>query len=429
MHSKRVLIATMSDCIAWASKEISPEEVEQRRAEARRNGRAAWLWPDIDIGQWRAAVDEIVSVTRHVLTGEPGRGLVCDDARAMCVAAYSSGMGPLLGLWIENGTIHAPREIEEMLRLHLSHNRRRMAHLSLVLRATVQQLNHGNIAPVIIKGMDIAFRYFPEPGARPLSDIDMFIPADSIPQAELIFSRLGYQRVPRMRAPYACDWIDPSVRQRPRTLTLVHEGDPWSIDVLGSLDKRLPTGAWIRFNALASCTGPADRPAVGRVQIMKQPLLALYLAVHFSQTLLNATTLRALELVLVIRRDSALGRFDWADFLRDAAIMGGLRFVYPALLFTEQLAPGTIPTVVMEAAAADASNNLRNVLAKLTLATAQPLDRHSVRERFMWAASWRECIYQIASELSLDGRGTPSEVASYSIGTKLWALRRRRFSA
>jgi hypothetical protein len=218
------------------------------------------------------------------------------------------------------------------------------------------------------------------------------------------------------------------VRKQPQTLTFVHENDPWSIDLLGFLNKRLPTGATIRFDELLSRASSADWRMEGRVQVMPQPLLTLYLATHFSQTLLNATVLRALELALVIRHDSAHGTLKWSDFVREARVIGGMRFVYPALIFVEQLAPGTIPADVTQAAALDASKNLRDVMGKLTLVTAQPLNRHSARERFMWAANWREGIVQIASELSFDGRGMPLEAAVYSIGTKLWALRRRRYS-
>jgi hypothetical protein len=418
----------MSDFLTWTPTEISLEEVKHRLLQARRNGLATWLWPDVDIGHWRRALDEIVSVTRKLLSGEPKAELVCDDAKAMGIAAYTSGMGPLLGFWIENGAVQAAGEIEELLRLHLFHNRRRMALLTNAMREIVEQLNVENILPVILKGMDTAFRYFPDPGARSLSDIDLFVPAASILKAEQILSRLRYQRVQRTRAPYACDWFDPTVRRMPRTLAFVHADDPWSIDVLATLDKRLPSGAWIRFDALLSRVRPAYRLPGLRAQVLEQPLLALYLAAHFSQTLLNATVSRALELVLVIRRDSAEGMLDWDEFINSANIIGGARFVYPALVFVEQLASGTIPASVMETATADASKKLRNVVARLDLGTAQPLDRHSVRERFMWATGWRDYLFQIASELSLDGRGRTLEQAAYSIGTKLWALGRRRYS-
>lgn len=418
----------MSDCLAWASTEISPEQFKNRLIQARRNGFAAWLWPDIEIGHWRTALDEIVSVTRKVLSGESRAELACDNPKAMCIAAYSSGMGPLLGFWMESGLVQASDELGDVLLLHLSHNRRRMARLAKVLCETLEHFHGANIVPVILKGMDTAFRYFPSPDTRPLSDIDMFVPAASITEAERILARLGYQRVPRTRAPYACDFVDPSVRQIPRTLTFVHEDDPWSIDLLATLDKRMPTGTNVVFDALRSRTHPVDQLGRVRAEVMKQPLLTLYLAAHFSQTLLNATILRALELVLIIRRDAAERTLDWAEFVDAAKIIGGARFVYPALVFVEQLAPNTIPPGVMEIATADASKNLRNIIARLHLAAAQPLDRHSIRERFMWTTNWRETLFQVGSELSLDGRGKPFADAVYSIGTKLWALRRRRYS-
>jgi hypothetical protein len=161
---------------------------------------------------------------------------------------------------------------------------------------------------------------------------------------------------------------------------------------------------------------------------MRQPLLALYLAAHISQTLLNVTVLRLFELALIIRRDSAEGKLDWRGFLQGASAMGGARFVYPALVFAAQLAPDTIPDDVMAAGAADAPKHLRNVIGRLTVSSAQPLDRHSVSERFMWAASGREGAKQIAGELFIDRRGRPFGQALYSIGTKLWALGRGRYS-
>jgi hypothetical protein len=346
----------------------------------------------------------------------------------MGIAGYTSGMGPLLGFWIEGGTVGAESGIAELFRTHLSHNRLRMERLSRAAREVTGKLNDAGISPLILKGMHTAFRYFPEPAARPLSDIDFFIPMESMDNAERIFAALGYRRVLRMRSPYACDWIPPSQPARPRTLSFVHEDDPWSIDVLGTLDKRLATGRCVNFANLLSCTGPADwLPATG-TRVMRQPLLALYLAVHMSQTLLNMTVLRVLELALVIRRDSADGTFDWEEFRRGASLIGGARFVYPALVFTQRLAPETIPREVLAHAAADAPKTLRRVVERLTIASAQPLRRHSVSERFMWASTGREGLRQIASELFVDGHGRPFGEALYRIGSKLWAAGRGRYS-
>jgi hypothetical protein len=108
--------------------------------------------------------------------------------------------------------------------------------------------------------------------------------------------------------------------------------------------------------------------------------------------------------------------------------MGGPRFVYPAFAFAEELAAGIVPAEVMSAAAADAAKNLRSVIERLTVASAQPLKRHSLGERFMWARTGREYLTQIAGEFFIDGHGRPLDRALYGIGTKLWALGRGRYS-
>ena len=144
--------------------------------------------------------------------------------------------------------------------------------------------------------------------------------------------------------------------------------------------------------------------------------------------MLNVTVLRVLELALVIRRDAAEETFDWNEFLRDSSLIGGARFVFPALMFTKQLAPETIPDDVMVEAAVDAPKNLRRAVERLSVASAQPLRRHSLSERFMWAGTGREGLRQIASELFVDGQGRPTGEALYRIGSKLWALGRGRYS-
>ena len=389
-------------------------------AKARRSGYPAWLWPDVPVENWRSAVDAIVDVARKVLASGSKPSLPGSDARALGLAGYTSGMGPLLGFWVESGIATAETEIAELFALHLSHNRRRMDRLFEVARETIKRLNESDISPLILKGMHTAFRYFPEPGLRPVSDIDMYIPMESMRKAERVFAELGYKPALRMRSPYACDWIAPSQPASPRTLTFVHQ------DVHAG--RRLIQHEQIRFGNPLPCSERADWFPGRQAFVMRQPLLALYLAVHLSQTLLNVTVLRVLELAVVVRRDFSAGRLDWNAFLRAASAMGGLRFAYPALSFVAQLGSDIIPHEVMAAAIEDAPANLREAVGRLTIASAQPLDRHSVSERFMWAGTAREGVRQIASEVFVDGQGRPFRHALYSIGSKLWALGRGRYS-
>jgi hypothetical protein len=408
---------------------LTRDEVRARMEQARRNGYAGWLWPDVPLEDWRATVEDIARVTRGVLRADGHVVLEDCEPKTASVAGYTSGMGALLGHWIETGAVDTTPALAGVFGLHLSHNRARMAKLAATAHDIVEGLDAAGAAPIVVKGMHTAFAYFPEPGARTLSDIDLYVPMESMPAAELMLAAGGYRCIPRLRAPYACDWVPSGQREEPHTLAYVHQDDPWFFDVQGSLNRRLLTGKQVTLDALFSPAATMTWPLSTRGRVLRQPLFALHLAAHISQILLSATLQRVVELILVIRKDEASGALRWDEFLAGAEKIGGGRLVYPALAFCEQLAPGTVPAHVLEACRADAPRNLRQVVGNLSVGTAQPLRRHSFRERFMWAGTWRERLQQVAGEFALDGRRQPLPATLRSVGTKLWALRRGRYTA
>jgi Uncharacterised nucleotidyltransferase len=410
------------------SNELSREAVRERFAWARRNGFATWLWPDINPKDQRGAAEAVVQATCLILSGEKDVALECNDARMVGLEGYLSGMGPLLGYWIETGRLTAAQDVAHEMRLQLAHNRKRMTHLAAVSQSVANQLFMAGIEPLFFKGMHTAFIYFPEPGVRPLSDIDIYIPPEKMPEAEYILSTLGYEREMCFRDPYMCDWTLPSVRREPRTLTYVHCDDPWNLDVQASLNRRLPTGEMVLLDRLLPMTDRRPWPLSASAQILSQPFLTLHLAAHVSQVLQSASLLRLVELVLIIRADSLSGLLDWNAFLAGAVTLGG-RFIYPALFFCEKLAPGTIPQHVLAACRDNTPAKVRAVIEALPLAAIQPLGRHSLRERFMWARGWRGVRDQLICELILDGQGLSPGRTLYNYGTKLLALSRRRLTA
>jgi hypothetical protein len=409
--------------------ELSAETVEERIRWARRRGYASWIWPDVPVENWRSAARAITDVVRKVLAGETGVVLACDDPRAASLAGYTSGAGPLLGYWIESRVVQTSEEMAAVFQLHLAHNRERMAELSRIAKEAVSKLAKAGVRPLVVKSMHTAFCYFPEPGARTASDIDIVVSMEQIPAAESVFAELGYNRIFRFGSPYSCDWVLPSAPRAPRTLMYVHRSDPWGFDVQGTLNRRLPTGVQMRLDAVYRPGEAEAWKLSGDGAALPQPLLALHLAAHVSEALMNATLQRLVELIFVIRTDVAAGRLRWQEFLEAADAIGGRRFVYPALMLCEKLAPDTIPRGVLEACAADAPGNLRALMKRLSIEDAQPLGKHSLRERFMWAGNWTKRFQQLAGEFALDGRQQPLGRTLYSVGTKLWALRRGRCTA
>jgi hypothetical protein len=407
-------------------RELSPEDVRERIRRARRSGFSSWLWPEIPIGDWREAMSEIARATSAVLGGAWRCTLAASNTAAMGLAGYTSGMGPLLGHWIRSGQVTSSAGAEELLCAHLGENRVRMDRLAETAQGIVEELAKAAVDVTVFKGMHTAFSYFPEPAARPLSDIDLYIPPPRIIAAESVLSDMGY--APRLQRgdPYMCDWAKPSLRREPHTLLCLHRDDFWSFDIQNSLSRRLPTNARIELDRLVPACGGGRWPLSPAARVLEQPLLTLLLAAHTAHGLYNSTLLRICELVLVIRKDIAAGALCWESLLAGGDEIGGVRYLYPALFFCEKLVPGTVPEKVLACCRADAPENLRALLPTLDIAELQPLGRHSLRERFLWAGTWSEWLRQLAAELALDPQGRSLERTLRSLGNKVWGLSHRR---
>src|SRR5688500_16525715 len=113
-----------------STRNLTEEEFFHRVSWATRQGTPHWLWPDVATHAWQEALDGIERVSRDILTSGKAMNPLRGEANAMDVAAYTSGMGPLLGFWLSTGLLKAPPSIAEVLDRHYVHNSRRMARLA-----------------------------------------------------------------------------------------------------------------------------------------------------------------------------------------------------------------------------------------------------------------------------------------------------------
>jgi hypothetical protein len=379
--------------------DLEPDEVQARFAWAKRRGLPKWLWPDIHPKLWRAALSDLAKALDHILSNQPGDILLDGDPRILSLAAYTSGTGPLLGHFVEGGKLRATSAVSAMLAFHLMHNRGRMEMLRKEAITATRLLADKDIHAIVAKGMHTAFAYFPEPGCRPVSDIDLIVRPDELERAEEIFRSHGYRGTVMSQVPYQCDWAPAGVPASPRSLLHVHACDPWSIDLQTTLDRHLKGLAVVPLDRSASNRQLATWPVSGNARVVKQPLLLTLLAAHASQHLINLSLLRLVELALVVRADEASGELDW-DALMLLLNAIGPRYVYPAFFACERLLPGTIAPAVLRACEADAPAGLRRLLARRAVSNLQPLDHHSFAERYMWISGWRSRLRRIASELN-----------------------------
>lgn len=404
--------------------EISSDEVRQRFVWARRQGRPAWLWPDTPIENWRLAMEGIQDAVVAVLAGDQGATLE-GDAPSLGLAGYTSGVGPLLGFWLEQGRLRAAAPVAIELSRHLAHNRRRAARMTATAADIVGRLADRKIQTVVLKGAHTGAAYFPEPGVRPASDIDLLIDAADAIAAEAALQDAGLALA--SRSAWESSWVQPSARREPRSLTYLHAEDPWSIDLHSALNVCVRSGTPLAQLDLARPMAGGRRWSVdARARVLDQPLQLLHLAAHAGAGWQNLTLLRQVELVLVIREDLAAGRLSWNAFLNLGVRTGALAYAYPALRLAEQLAPGTAPGDVLAHCAARAPAAVRRALDALTPATAQRIDRTSVGEHFMWARGWRGRLRLAVSDLFPAVRSWAQFRRIYE--ERAWRLIRGRFS-
>ena len=407
-----------------ADADLTIHDLRRRFLWARRQGRPAWLWPEVAIPAWRAAMDQIGAATSAMLAGAPGAWLD-GDPEAIGLAGYTSGMGPLLGLWAEQGRLESDGLVRAVLDRHLAQNRIRSGRMTAAAEGITGRLAGGDIKVVVLKGMHTGDAYFPEAGARPASDIDLLVEAADIGPAEAALKAEGL--VLRRRGRWESTWVSPSDAGAPRSLTYVHADDPWSVDLHSSLNVWAGGGSrpaeLDRARPMGSEGAWAGDPAA---RVLEQPLLVLYLAAHAGAGWQNLTLLRQVELALVIREDFAACRLSWAAFLEVGARTGALGYAYPALNLCEALAPGTVPRAVLGACAARAPEAVRRAIAGLTPATAQRIDRASLAEHFMWAPGWRGRLHQLAADLVPDVRSWPALMGIYE--ERAWRIIRGRVS-
>ena len=386
--------------LALSAFDVTAEEFRERIAWAESTLTPRWLWPEMDPADWRRALRAIESAARDVMTLGAAREPLDGDPAAIGLAGFTSGMGPLLGYWIEQGQLAASAPVAAVLDLHLRHNRLRMARMAERAAAVARALAAEGVSVTVLKGMHTAFAYFPDPGTRPLSDVDMFVASDAdAEQANAYFERSGF--VLRHHSFREHSWRPAAVPAEARSLLLAHADDPWSIDLHNSLDQFPARGAPpVRLDAIAAAVPMTLWPIDVAARALGQPLLLLQLAVHASCGFDNLTMIRLVELALVARRDIATGELQWPAFLDIAEQAGGLGVACPALMLCEALVPGTIPAAVLASCAKAAPRRVRKRLARLTPASAQSLDRRSLAEHFMWSRGWRGLARQVRLDLA-----------------------------
>jgi hypothetical protein len=384
--------------LAFSTFDLDPDEFRSRMASARSRGRPQWLWPEISIEHWRESRRVIVQALSEVLTRGSSQCCLDGEASTISLAAYTAGLGPLLGWWIGEGKVKASELASAIFDLHLAHNRSRMERMAVRATTVIRELAGLGVGATVLKGMHTAFAYFPDAATRPVSDIDLLVSEKDSRRANTLFESNGY--VLKYQTPCEHSWGAPATPLEPRSLLLVHADDPWSVDLHNSLDYLPhPAGPVAQLDLTRGSDDTTPWPCATAANTLAQPLLLLHLAAHASCGLHNLTPLRMTEMAMVIRADVEIGTLRWDKFLKCARAANASGIVFPALHFVDELAPGTVPPEVLEVCRDAAPPGVRRIVDHLTPATVQRIDRISIAEHFMWSRDWRDVCRAIVYDV------------------------------
>ena len=393
----------MTETIDRAAEPFEEDEPSEEALAELARRQAAWqlsldpraLWPTTDPGAIQDAADAIGMAVAAIV--RDSRAVLCTtgiDATPLSIAALLSGVGPLLGYSVRTGALEVSDDARVVVERHFAHARVRNARIAAVMRPLLQGLASRGVVPAVMKGFHTAYAYFPDPGARPFGDVDLIVRDHEIPVATDVLRDAGFAVGIGRSKPYKRDWYPPGHDRRVRSFELWHARSNWKLELHAGIQFEHLHPYGVRLERFAE----PDTLWEGHgtpVRVARGALLVAMLAVHSSGELYAMRLLRLVELILVVRRETAEGRLDWRAVETLLATAGILRFAFPAFTLTEQLAPGTIDARVLAAAARASTPRERAIVAQFTPVSPILAKGTSLSERLMWAVGWRDVLRRV----------------------------------
>jgi hypothetical protein len=110
--------------------------------------------------------------------------------------AEAYGMSPLLWHHIQQAGAPIPVETARILKgLYLRHRRHNQIHAQTLIEI-VALFKTANIQPLALKGLGLAYGYYPDPALRPVSDLDFLLEQDDILPALDLLKTAGFSTPP-----------------------------------------------------------------------------------------------------------------------------------------------------------------------------------------------------------------------------------------
>ncbi len=255
--------------------------------------------------------------------------------------AQGLGVAPFLYWNLKHGSVagEVPSETINSLRNSYFWSAARNRDLQLRLADVLISFNRLGIAVIVLKGAALAFTIYPNPGLRPMADLDLLIRKDDIACALEILQELGYAP---SKISNPAVWYEE--HQHQHCTPYVSNDGQTTIELHHDL---LPANKYVHV-PIEQLWRHARPIAIDSAQSLGLSLedLLLHLCLHVSFNDGFLGWLRYACDVSVIL-DKFEQELNWHQFVENARAYGVARYAYYALWMAEQTVTDRIPTVVM----------------------------------------------------------------------------------
>ena len=300
----------------------------------------------------------ISHITRSlsITSAQPGQGLELSGPEAweeLAVTAIALGLAPLLHWRFNQAGVSSPPLFMAKLALtRQAHNQRytdMAGQLGQILAACAAE----KIDVVVLKGALLAAVAYPEPGLRPMNDIDLLFRPPELARVERLLERLGYEGKHKSAetGPGVAKHLSTYRRPGPKAATpnpYLSAGNERTVEPHGSLEESwfglkvdITPGVWERVVPVLLCGQPAFR--LSTVDTL------LHLAVHAAFHVIMASTVfvQLYDVGQVIATWPA--ELDWRRLVSLARAARADPFVYAGLSWAGRLYGAPIPAECLAA--------------------------------------------------------------------------------
>ncbi len=288
--------------------------------------------PPLPPQERHAVIDDLA----RFLAGGPAQPLAAWETAEWDFAetvVYWQGASAWLAQRLDNSALQPPPEALASLESAAGDIRQRTRVMLAGAAELLGAFGSQGIPAMPLKGALLARRHYPDPELRALGDLDILVRRSDLPAVRRVLAALGYRFLKRsekdetyLRGEYKPNvWAPDNVHPVEIHHRALCEYAGMLCDLTETLWRHSPVQP---YNAGVEC--PQTDP----------PALLAHLSAHaLADWVLGLGKLSQVNDLLLLT--GSLPAESWVDFIELAA--GRERFLYPALLLLERLAPGSLP--------------------------------------------------------------------------------------